>query len=940
MVEAGKRIWLVRSISFGDFSSAKEQQNRLDSFNSIAVESHNLANPSISLKLHQNPPAPVPATSIVPNAAGDLPAASWWDGDCDSNRYLNLTGSSSYRLGATFRGLVACGPGGVGSGTYKYGILTSFGASGGIQQYEFQCAELPKRYLYLLYGIAPKTGNGADVVNVYANARSNLQKVTNGTPNSGLAAGDIISYDGPAPYGHTAIITAVTVDSNGNGTYTIIEQNAAATGTRTGTISNWWLNSSAGISAYIHDSTSNTTTLPADALKCADEGGVCSFSGTASVYYGANNQYYFKDNISGSINCNNDIFGDPISGAAKACYYVLPAPPPSCPTVTGEVKLYDGINCTGSVKTAVGTGLFNLVTTFNDLAEAVAIPSGWSARLFQNNKEILNESACFGSTDADLNDNTFANGGKVGNNTTWMRVYDIANCGVPTAPGAPMLLSPGNASSNPSNYDLNFTWNSVADATEYQIEWWGGPYSAMQPCGWSSATNCQVGVVFAGNTYSWHVKARNAVGESSWSETRTFTVLSDLTPPGTFSKTSPANASSGQSNSPTISWGIASNVANYAYCYDTINNNVCDTGWQSIGTATSASLSGLGSGTNYFWRVRASNPSGDTYANNDTWWTFSTQPATPAGDSYEPDDSFDLASTIAYGSPQAHSILPATDLDYVKFTLTSISEITLETSGNLNSDTRMWLYDSNQTLIEFNDDNGINTYSQIDRLCGENPLPAGTYYVKVDEFENNAEIALYSLAFNITQDCEHTTIFADVSFSYWARPWIENLYQSGITNGCSLSPLTYCPEAVVTRGQMAVFLLRGKLGSIFTPPTPTGSFLDVPPDYWSAGWIEHLASLGITNGCGTDSYCPEDYVTRAQMAVFLIRSKYGSGYTPPPATGKFTDVPESYWAATWIENLASDGITSGCGPTTYCPEEPVTRAQMAVFLVRSFLTTP
>jgi hypothetical protein len=72
------------------------------------------------------------------------------------------------------------------------------------------------------------------------------------------------------------------------------------------------------------------------------------------------------------------------------------------------------------------------------------------------------------------------------------------------------------------------------------------------------------------------------------------------------------------------------------------------------------------------------------------------------------------------------------------------------------------------------------------------------------------------------------------------------------------------------------------------------------------------------------------------MAVFLLRAKHGSSYVPPAAVGVFPDVPNSYWAASWIEQLTAEGITSGCGGGNYCPEQPVSRAQMAVFLVRTF----
>jgi hypothetical protein len=179
--------------------------------------------------------------------------------------------------------------------------------------------------------------------------------------------------------------------------------------------------------------------------------------------------------------------------------------------------------------------------------------------------------------------------------------------------------------------------------------------------------------------------------------------------------------------------------------------------------------------------------------------------------------------------------------------------------------------------------------------------------------------------------------FADVPTTYWSWSYIERLYAAGITGGCGSSPLIYCPETAVSRGQMAVFLERGMNGSSYTPPAATGTvFGDVPVSYWSASWIEKLYADGITGGCGGGNYCPDQPVSRAQMAVFLLRAKHGSSYTPPPATGVFPDVPTSYWAASWIEQLFAEGITGGCGGGNYCPDQAVTRGQMAVFLVRTF----
>ena len=181
------------------------------------------------------------------------------------------------------------------------------------------------------------------------------------------------------------------------------------------------------------------------------------------------------------------------------------------------------------------------------------------------------------------------------------------------------------------------------------------------------------------------------------------------------------------------------------------------------------------------------------------------------------------------------------------------------------------------------------------------------------------------------------SIFSDVPSTYWAWDFIERLYNAGITGGCSTSPLMYCPEATVSRAQMAIFILRGEHGSTYVPPAATGTmFGDVSTSTFGAAWIEQFSKEGITAGCGGGLYCPDTNVTRAQMAIFLLKGEHGSAYVPPVATGKFPDVPVGSFAADWIEQLSTEGITSGCGNGLYCPNTDVTRAQMAVFLVKAF----
>ncbi len=171
--------------------------------------------------------------------------------------------------------------------------------------------------------------------------------------------------------------------------------------------------------------------------------------------------------------------------------------------------------------------------------------------------------------------------------------------------------------------------------------------------------------------------------------------------------------------------------------------------------------------------------------------------------------------------------------------------------------------------------------------------------------------------------------------SHFAFTFVEALERSGVTGGCGGS--IYCPDDPVTRAQMAVFLERGINGSGFVPPPASGEvFADVGASDFAAAFIEQLAADGITGGCGGGNYCPTSAVTRAQMAVFLLRAKFGSAYVPPPATGIFSDVPIGSFADAFIEQLAAEGITGGCGNGNFCPDDPITRAQMAVFLVRTF----
>jgi hypothetical protein len=114
-------------------------------------------------------------------------------------------------------------------------------------------------------------------------------------------------------------------------------------------------------------------------------------------------------------------------------------------------------------------------------------------------------------------------------------------------------------------------------------------------------------------------------------------------------------------------------------------------------------------------------------------------------------------------------------------------------------------------------------------------------------------------------------------------------------------------------------------------------FLDVPGSHPFYSFVTTLVSNAITVGVGGGDYGVAQDTKRQQMAVFLLKARYGLCYTPPPCTVPvFDDVPCSSGFSPWINELVAQGIATGCaGGNNYCPGSPVLRQQMAVLLLRT-----
>jgi len=180
--------------------------------------------------------------------------------------------------------------------------------------------------------------------------------------------------------------------------------------------------------------------------------------------------------------------------------------------------------------------------------------------------------------------------------------------------------------------------------------------------------------------------------------------------------------------------------------------------------------------------------------------------------------------------------------------------------------------------------------------------------------------------------------FSDVPSTNPFNRFIETLLHNNVTTGCGGD--RFCPSDPITRGAMAIFALRGKFGLDYLPPAcvaGTELFADVPATSPFCRWVEDFARNGIAGGCGSGNFCPNNPVTREQMAVFLVRLREPN-VVPPPCVppNLFFDVPETSPFCRWIEYLAGQGGTGGCGGGNYCPTGTVTREQMAVFIVVMF----
>ena len=180
--------------------------------------------------------------------------------------------------------------------------------------------------------------------------------------------------------------------------------------------------------------------------------------------------------------------------------------------------------------------------------------------------------------------------------------------------------------------------------------------------------------------------------------------------------------------------------------------------------------------------------------------------------------------------------------------------------------------------------------------------------------------------------------FADVPGDSFHSAAIEIVDALDLVEGTECGSGLFCPREPLRRWEMAVWLVRALDGEE-PPPESAWDFVDVSDGLWWAPHVDRLAELEVTVGCSSDPdrFCPFEFVTRAQMATFLVRA---FDLDPGRSSG-FADIAGNVHAGS-IGALAAADIAAGCAsePSRYCPTEAVTRAQMATFLARALGVVP
>ncbi len=488
--------------------------------------------------------------------------------------------------------------------------------------------------------------------------------------------------------------------------------------------------------------------------------------------------------------------------------------------------------------------------------------------------------------------------------------------------------SPSNGATNQLTNNLGLSWDASPGATQYELCYdiindnaCNGSWQNM-----GSVTGTTITGLLNNTTYYWQVRAFNgssyldADGGTWWS----FSTIT-VSLPGAFSKLEPANAAADQSLTPTLLWEQSIGATSYAYCYDTSNNDNCDSSWVSTGTATADTLSSLTPGTTYYWQARAANSSGNTHANANAWWSFTTvAPST--------NDDFLGATTIGslpYNNPGTQNTVSATsdatDPDFpcagggkksntvwFKYTPARATSFYVDTGGSdYNTVLAVWTgTEGALTNIGCNDDyNGMQSQLIINGSGGT------TYYIEVASLNLDAAGWL---------DLRVSTVVPAPSNDDFAAapiltlPYLDWMNVDGATTDTT-DPVLPCGPG--TKAYQSVWFR-------YTP----ASSGEVVLSTYSSGYNTILAVWSGTEGNLTNIGCNDDF--RGATSLLTLDLNGGATYYVEVAKVD-TSAPTDYWLYLNLVHVGDDFDA----PFILSPSLPSTATVNAVHY-SSFLDDP
>jgi hypothetical protein len=187
------------------------------------------------------------------------------------------------------------------------------------------------------------------------------------------------------------------------------------------------------------------------------------------------------------------------------------------------------------------------------------------------------------------------------------------------------------------------------------------------------------------------------------------------------------------------------------------------------------------------------------------------------------------------------------------------------------------------------------------------------------------------------------TSFSDVGVDHWAVGWVEAAKAAGVVSGYEngrydpAAPVTRAQMAVYLARALV-----GEAAIPSEAEAGQPRFADVRADYWAFKYVQFIGALGIAEGYPGNEYRPEAVVNRGQMAIFVARATATptggddlGGYQPP-AVLSFEDVQKDHWAYRYVEYIKSRDVASGYPDKLYHPEYDCTRDQMAVYVAKAF----